>query len=255
MVILKTLDEIKKIKAANQIIARLYTEVLPRYIKAGISTLELNKIIEDYIRTQGGEPATIGVGGPRNPYPAGSCISVNEMVVHGVPKADVILQEGDIVSVDTVVKLDGFFGDSAETYPVGEVDEISRKLIDVCHEARNIGIQMVKSGNRLGDLGNAIQRYVEGNGFSVVKDYSGHGVGKAMHEDPSVPNFGRKGRGLVMESGMVLAIEPMINVGTHNITHLSDGWTAVTKDGKRSAHCEHSVAIIDGKAVVLSILD
>ncbi|MGL6065144.1 MAG: type I methionyl aminopeptidase [Fusobacteriaceae bacterium] len=255
MIILKTLEEIKEIKKANQIIARLYSEILPKYIKAGVSTLELNNIIEDYIRREGAIPGTIGVGGPLNPYPSGSCISVNEAVVHGVPKFDKILQEGDIVSVDTVTILNGYFGDSAETFPVGEVDEESQKLIDVVHRARAIGIEMATAGTRLGDLGSAIQTYVEGNNFSVVRDYAGHGVGKAMHEDPCVANFGRKGRGIKIEDGMVLAIEPMINAGTYKVGHLEDGWTVVTKDGKRSAHCEHSIAIIDGKPVILSQLD
>ncbi|MGL5123762.1 MAG: type I methionyl aminopeptidase [Fusobacteriaceae bacterium] len=255
MIILKTLDEIKKIKKANQIIARLYSEILPKYIKAGVSTLELNDIIEDYIRREGAIPGTIGVGGPSNPYPSGSCISVNEAVVHGIPKSDKILQEGDIVSVDTVTILNGYFGDSAETFPVGNVDEESRKLIDVVHRARTIGIEMATTGTRLGDLGAAIQNYVESNNFSVVRDYAGHGVGKAMHEEPCIANFGRKGRGLKIEEGMVLAIEPMINVGTYKVSHLEDGWTVVTKDGKRSAHCEHSIAIIDGKPVILSQLD
>ena len=245
MVIIKTREEI----------ARLYTEYLPKYIKPGISTYELNKIIEDYLIDNGAEPATIGVGGPINPYPAGSCISVNEEVVHGVPKNDKILQNGDIVSVDVVARIDGFYGDSAITYAVGEIDEESQKLIDVTREARRIGIEEAVAGNRLGDIGNAIQKYVESNGFTVVKDFAGHGVGKAMHEDPCIPNFGRKGRGLKIEEGMVLAIEPMVNIGTYKVNITNDGWTVVTRDGKRSAHFEHTVAIIDGKPVVLTELD
>ena len=228
---------------------------LPKYIKPGISTYELNKIIEDYLIENGAEPATIGVGGPINPYPAGSCISVNEEVVHGVPKNDKILQNGDIVSVDVVARIDGFYGDSAITYAVGEIDEESQKLIDVTREARRIGIEEAVAGNRLGDIGNAIQKYVESNGFTVVKDFAGHGVGKAMHEDPCIPNFGRKGRGLKIEEGMVLAIEPMVNIGTYKVNITNDGWTVVTRDGKRSAHFEHTVAIIDGKPVVLTELD
>ncbi|MGL4391826.1 MAG: type I methionyl aminopeptidase [Fusobacteriaceae bacterium] len=255
MIIIKTLEEIKEIKKANQIIAKLYVEVLPKFIKDGMSTLELNKIIEDFIRSCGAIPGTIGVRGPYGIYPAGSCISVNEEVVHGIPRADKILRNGDIVSVDTVTILNGYFGDSAETYPVGEVDDESKKLIEVVHKAREIGIENATAGARLGDLGYAIQNYVEANNFNVVQAYAGHGVGKAMHEEPCVANFGRKGRGIKIENGMVLAIEPMINAGTYKVAHLSDGWTAVTKDGKRSAHCEHSVAIIDGKPVVLSQLD
>lgn len=255
MIIKKTLEEIKEIKKANQIIARLYEEILPPHIKPGVSTLELNKIIEEYVRSQGAIPATIGVGGPVNPYPAGSCISVNDEVVHGIPKAAKLLKEGDIVSVDVVTNLNGYFGDSAKTFPVGKIDEESQKLIDVAEKALEIGISMAREGVRLGDLGNAIQTYVEENGFNVVRDYAGHGVGKAMHEDPCVANFGRKGRGEKLENGMVIAIEPMINVGTYKVAHLNDGWTVVTLDGKRSAHCEHSVAIIDGEPVILSKLE
>lgn len=255
MVVIKTLEEIEKIKKPCQLIARLYAEVLPSYIKPGISTGELNRIIEKYLRDNGAEPATIGVGHPLNPYPAGSCISVNEVVVHGIPKDDKILQEGDIVSVDVVAKIDGFYGDAAITYPVGKIDEESKKLIEVTKEARRIGIEQMYVGNRLGDVGHAIQKYVESNGFSVVKDFAGHGVGKAMHEDPCIPNYGRRGRGFLIEEGMVLALEPMVNSGTYKVGILNDGWTVITKDGKRSAHFEHTVAIINGKPKVLTELE
>lgn len=253
MVILKSLDEIKKIKEANQIIARLYHEVLPKYIKAGISTWELDVIIEDYLKSQGAFAATKGYGAEYgNPFPASSCISINEVVVHGIPSKDVFLKDGDIVSVDVVPNLNGYFGDSAITYPVGKIDDESQKLLDVTKKAREIAIENLIVGNRLGDMGNAVQHYVEDNGFSVVREFCGHGVGLKMHEEPMVPNFGRKGRGLRIENGMVLAVEPMVNIGTYKTIILSDGWTAVTKDNKRSAHFEHSVAIIDGKAVILS---
>ena len=256
MIILKSKEEIIKIKEANQIIARLYTEILPQYIKPGISTLDLNDIIEKYVISQGAIPATIGVGGPNNPYPAGSCISINEMVVHGIPTEKIILNEGDIVSVAVVTNLNGYFGDAAKTFPVGKIDEESERIIKVVEEALKVGIATATLGTRIGDIGHAIQTYVESQGFSVVRDYSGHGVGKAMHEDPCVPNFGRKGRGIKLEEGMVIAIEPMINVGTHNVVlDRNDGWTVRTKDGKRSAHCEHSIAIIDGKTIVLSQID
>lgn len=255
MITYKSLEDIKEIKKANQIAVKLFNDILPKYIKAGVSTLELNLIIEDYIRSQGGIPATIGVGGPINPFPAGSCISVNEEVVHGIPRADKILQEGDIVGIDIVTNLNGYFGDSAMTFPVGEIDEVSKKLLEVTSKARDIGVEMARVGNRFGDLGAAIQEYVEKNGFSVVRDFSGHGVGFSMHEEPCIPNFGRKGRGLKIENGMVLAIEPMVNAGTHGVYIKDDGWTVVTKDGKRSAHFEHSIAIIDGKAQILSQLD
>jgi len=249
------LDDIAKIKEANQIIARLYEEVLPQHIKPGISTMELNNIIEEYVRSQGAVPATIGVGGPENPYPAASCISVNEEVVHGIPREDKILEEGDLVSVDVVTNLNGYFGDSAITFPVGKVSDEATRLMEVTKEARRIGIEHMVAGNRLGDVGNAIQKFVEKNGFTVVRDFCGHGVGKSMHEEPALPNFGRKGRGLKIENGMVLALEPMVNAGSYKVYVTGDGWTAVTKDGRLSAHFEHSVAIIDGKPVVLSELD
>ena len=254
MALIKTLDQIKEIKKSNQIIARLYNDILPKYIKPGVTTYEIDKIVEDYIRSQGAIPGCIGVPGPYGAFPAATCISVNEEVVHGVPNGRV-LQEGDIVSIDTVTVLNGYYGDSAITFPVGEIDEESRKLLEVTEKSRAIGIEMAVVGNRLGDIGHAIQQYVEKNGFSVVKDYAGHGVGLSMHEEPMVPNFGKKGRGFKIENGMVLAIEPMVNVGTYKLNMKEDGWTVVTKDGKRSAHFEHSIAIIDGKAVILSEID
>ena len=252
---LKTKEDIEGIKKANQIIARLYENILPEHIKPGISTAEINKIAEDYIRSQGAIPGTIGVEGLYVPFPAGTCISVNDQVVHGIPSEDVILKEGDIVSVDTVTILDGYYGDAAITYPVGKIDEETQKLLDVTKKARDIGIEAAVVGNRLGDIGHAIQSYVEKNGFSVVRDYAGHGVGFEMHEDPIVANYGRRGRGYKIEEGMVIAIEPMVNAGSYKINMLEDGWTVVTRDGKKSAHFEHSIAIVDGKPVILSKLD
>ena len=254
MSLIKSLEDIEQIKKSNQIIARLYRDVLPKYIKAGISTKEINEIVEDYIRSQGARPACIGVEGLYAPFPAGTCISVNEEVVHGIP-GDRILQEGDIVSIDTVTELNGFYGDSAITFPVGEIDEESRRLLEVTEKSREIGIEMAVAGNRIGDIGHAVQSYVEKNGFTVVKDFAGHGVGHDIHEDPIIANFGRKGRGIKIENGMVLAIEPMVNVGTYKINVIEDGWTIVTKDGKRSAQFEHSVAIVDGKPIILSEID
>lgn len=254
MALIKTLEDIKEIKKANQIIARLYNDILPKYIKPGISTLEIDKIVDDYIRSQGAIPGCIGVPGLYEPFPAATCISVNEVVVHGIPDGR-ILQDGDIVSVDTVAVLNGYYGDSAITYPVGNIDEESRRLLEVTEKSRAIGIENAVVGNRLGDIGHAIQQYVEKNGFSVVRDYAGHGVGHEMHEDPMVPNFGRRGRGFKVQEGMVLAIEPMVNAGTYKLNMLEDGWTVVTRDGKRSAHFEHSIAIVDGKPIILSELD
>ena len=257
MIIYKTLDEIKKIKSANHIIAELFEEVLPKYIKAGISTYELDQISEDFIRSKGAIPGTKGydIGRPYPPYPAATCISVNEVVVHGIPSKKQILKDGDILTIDTVTVLDGYFGDAAITYAVGEIDETSKKLMEVTEKAREIGIEASRAGNRIGDIGAAIQEYVEKYGFSLVRDFAGHGCGKEMHEDPMVPNYGRAGTGAKIEDGMVITIEPMVNVGTYRVKILPDMWTAVTKDGKRSAQYEHSIAIIDGKPVILSVND
>ncbi|MDY4010245.1 MAG: type I methionyl aminopeptidase [Fusobacterium gastrosuis] len=254
MRLIKTLDEIKGIKKANQIIAKIYEDIIPQYLKPGITTKEIDKIIDDYIRSCGARPACIGVPGPYGAFPAATCISVNEAVVHGVPN-DRILQDGDIVSLDIVTELNGFYGDAAKTFAIGQINEESKKLLEITEKSREIGIEQAVVGNRLGDIGHAIQQFVEKNGFSVVRDFAGHGVGLALHEDPMVPNYGRAGRGLKIENGMVLAIEPMVNVGTYKIAMLNDGWTIVTKDGKRSAHFEHSIAIVDGKPVILSELD
>ena len=174
-------------------------------------------------------------------------------MVHGIPRADELLKEGDIISLDTVTVLDGYVGDAAVTFPVGEIDEESKKLLEVTEHARTIGIEQAVAGNRIGDISAAIQEYVEKNGFSVVRDFAGHGVGKEMHEDPMVPNYGIKGLGPKIEEGMVIAIEPMVNVGTYRVRILNDQWTAVTKDYKRSAHFEHSIAIVDGKPLILSL--
>ncbi|WP_064612301.1 type I methionyl aminopeptidase [Streptobacillus moniliformis] len=254
MVKLKTLEDIKKIKKANEIIARLYEDIIPKYIKPGISTWEIDAICEDYIKSQGAIPGTKGydIGWPYPPYPASTCISINEKVVHGIPSKTEILKEGDILSLDTVTILDGYFGDAAKTFSVGNIDDRSRKLLEVTEKAREIGIEQARVGNRIGDIGFAIQQYVEKFGFSVVRDFSGHGVGFAMHEDPYVLNYGKANTGLKIENGLVIAIEPMVNMGTFKVKILKDMWTVVTQDKKRSAHFEHSVAIVDGKPLILS---
>lgn len=253
---LKTLEEIKKIEKANKIIAKIYRDVIPQYIKEGISTLELDKICEDYILSQGAKCATKGydIGWPYPPYEHATCISVNEEVVHAIPRADKILKNGDIVSIDIVTELDGFYGDAAYTFPVGKIDERSKKLIEVTRKARDLGIEQAIKGNRLGDIAYAVQSYAEKNGFSVVRDFTGHGVGFEIHEDPYVLNYGKKGTGLVIENGLVIAIEPMLNMGTHKVKIAKDGWTVKTVDRKRSAHFEHSIAIVDGKPIILSEL-
>lgn len=254
MIKLKTIEDIKKIKKANEIIARIYRDVIPQYIKPGVSTWELDKICEDYILSCGAKSGTKGydIGWPYPPYPAATCISVNEQVVHAIPSKDKILQDGDIVSLDIVTNLDGFYGDAAYTFAVGNIDEKSKKLIEVTKKSRDLGIEQAIVGNSLGDIGYAIQSYVEQNGFSVVRDFSGHGVGYELHEDPFVLNYGRKGEGYKIQEGLVIAIEPMVNMGTHKVKILKDMWTVKTVDNKRSAHFEHSIAIVDGKPLILS---
>ncbi|MGF6906062.1 type I methionyl aminopeptidase [Fusobacterium sp. PH5-44] len=254
MALVKTLEEIKEIKKANKIIAKLYSEILPQYIKEGITTKEIDAIVNDYICSNGARPACIGVPGIIMDFPAATCISVNEEVVHGIP-SNRKLKNGDIVSIDVVTELNGYYGDAAITYPVGNISEDSKKLLEITEKSREIGIEFAKVGNRIGDIGHAIQTFVESHGFTAVKDFAGHGVGHAMHEEPMVPNFGKAGRGIKIENGMVLAIEPMINAGSYKVEILSDGWTTITKDKKNSAHFEHSIAIIDGKAVILSLDD
>lgn len=256
MVKLKTLDDIKKIKKANEIIARIFSDVIPKYIKPGISTFEIDQICEEYILSQGGVCATKGydIGWPYPPYPAATCISVNEEVVHGIPSKTKILKEGDIVSLDIVTSLDGYFGDAAMTFPVGKIEEKYQRLIDVTRKSRYLGIEQAIKGNRLGDIGHAIQSYCEPKGYSIVRDFCGHGVGFEIHEDPYVMNYGRKNEGIIIEEGLVIAIEPMINMGTHKVKIQKDGWTVKTIDRKRSAHFEHSIAIVDGKPLILSEL-
>lgn len=205
----------------------------------GISTWELDRIAEEYIRDEGAIPAFKGLYG----FPATLCTSVNSQVVHGIPSKRVILREGDILAIDTGAKFDGYYGDNAATFAVGEIDRPVAKLLDVTFECLLAGVAQAQVGNTLGDIGHAVQSLAESNDFGVVRDYVGHGIGQAMHEDPNVPNFGTPGVGARLAEGMVLAIEPMINLGTHKVHSLDDGWTVVTDDGLPSAHFEYTVAI------------
>ncbi len=216
-------------------------------IAPGITTEELDRMTEELIRKKGALPAFKGY----RQFPCSVCISVNEEIVHGIPGSRK-LKEGDIVSLDVGVKWRGFYGDSAITVPVGKVDDKARKLIEVTERALYRGIEKAVVGNRLYDISHAIQCMVESHGFSVVRDFVGHGIGKDLHEDPQVPNFGQPDQGPRLQEGMVLALEPMVNEGTYNIKILSDGWTAVTVDGKRSAHFEHSIAISQNGPIILS---
>lgn len=249
MIYLKTDEEIELLRESNLLVSKTHAEVAKR-IEPGVTTLELDRIAEEFIRDHNAEPAFLGYGG----FPNTLCMSVNDMVVHGIP-SDYRLKEGDIVSVDCGVKKNGFFGDSAYTFTVGEVDESVKKLLRTTRESLFKAIELAVSGNRLGDIGYTIQKYCESNGYSVVREMVGHGVGRNLHEKPEVPNYGQKGRGVLLKSGMVIAIEPMINMGKKEIFLENDKWTIRTRDHQPSAHFEHTVAIRKGKADVLSTFD
>jgi len=248
MIIIKSPREIEQLRRSNAIVAEVF-EKLKGMIAPGITTKELDQVAEEYILSKGGRPAFKGYRG----FPATLCISINEEVVHGIP-GQRRLKEGDIVSIDVGVNFGGYFGDSAITLPIGEVDPESKRLLEVTEKALTIGIEKAKIGNRLFDISYAIQRWVESRGFSVVRDFVGHGIGKDLHEEPQIPNFGSPHQGPRLDKGMVFALEPMVNEGTYEVRVLSDGWTVVTADGKRSAHFEHTISIADNGAEILSIL-
>ncbi len=245
---IKTQEQIEKMKVAGQILARL-DEILKREIKVGVTTKELDAIAEDYIRSQGAIPSFKGYGG----FPGSVCTSVNDEIVHGIP-SDRKLKQGDIISIDMGSYIGGFHGDAARTYAVGEIAPEAQKLIDVTKQSFFEGIQYAKQGCRLNEIGTAIQKYVEKNGFSVVRDYVGHGIGRKLHEDPSVANYKEQRKGVTLKQGMVLAIEPMVNMGSYQLKVLKDGWTAVTKDGLYAAHYENTVVITSGEPEILTLL-
>lgn len=249
MIIIKNSEEIDKIRKACFIVAKVLEE-LKGYIKEGISTKDIEKFIENLIIKMGGIPAFKGYRG----YPASACISLNDQVVHGLPSEKVFIKDGDVVSVDVGVIKDGFYGDAAYTYGIGGVSEEIKKLLTVTKESLYKGIEKAIAGNRVGDISAAIQKHVESNGFSVVRAFVGHGIGRSLHEDPQIPNFGKEKTGVKLRKGMTIAIEPMVNMGTHEVTILEDGWTAVTKDGSLSAHFEHTIAITDGEPEILTKL-
>jgi methionyl aminopeptidase len=242
----KTEEEIDLLKKSNNLVARTLREI-SKVIAPGVSTLYLDKIAEEYIRDNGGQPAFLGYDGFQNSL----CVSVNEQVVHGVPSS-YELKEGDIVSCDCGVLLNGFYGDSAYTFAVGIVKPEIQLLLKVTKEALCRGIEKAIEGNHLRDIGFAIQKHAEKNNYSVVREMVGHGIGKNLHEDPQVPNFGKRGRGLKLREGLVLAIEPMINLGGKEIYCQDDGWTVVTADGQASAHFEQTIVVRKGKAQILS---
>lgn len=246
MIILKSRSEIEKMRKSNAIVAVILEE-LRKKIRPGVKTIELDRLSEELALKKGARPAFKGYRG----YPYSLCASVNSEVVHGMP-SDKELKEGDIVSLDFGILNDGYYGDAAVTVPVGEISPAAKRLLKVTEEALYRGIAEVKAGNRIGDISAAIQGHVEASGYSVVRDLVGHGIGKSLHEDPQVPNYGSSGRGVELKPGMVFAIEPMVNEGTYRVEILRDGWTVVTADGKLSAHFEHSVAITENGPVILS---
>jgi len=248
LIIIKSEDEIKRVADACRIVAEAL-DGIKKLIAPEITTIELERFVESFIKGRGATPAFKGYRG----YPASLCVSINEQVVHGIPNSTK-LKEGDIVSLDLGVYYKGFYGDAAATFPVGKIDDVARKLITVTEDALLRGIGCAVGGGRLFDISAAIQEYVEGNGFSVVRKFTGHGIGRELHEEPQVPNFGRRGEGPILMPGMTLAIEPMVNVGHWEVIILDDGWTAVTKDGSLSAHFEHTIAITEDRPMTLTEL-
>ncbi|MGM0436802.1 MAG: type I methionyl aminopeptidase [Bacillota bacterium] len=247
MIILKSPREINLMRDANKIVAETH-EYLAEKIEPGISTADINKLADEFIRNKNAIPSFKDYQG----FPAAVCVSINEEVVHGIPDERRILNSGDIVSIDIGTLYQGFNGDAARTVAVGDVDEKVQRLLEVTEKSLMLGIEQAVKGNRLTDISNAVQKHVEGNGFSVVRDYVGHGIGRDMHEDPQIPNFGPPGRGPILKTGMTLAIEPMVNIGDYEVETLDDGWTVVTKDKSFSAHFEHTIAITDNKPEILS---
>lgn len=247
MIFLKTDEEIEYLRISNQIVAKTLAEIA-KIIAPGISTEQLNKVADEFIRDNGAIPGFLGYSG----FPKSICTSVNDQVVHGIPSEKVVLEDGDIISVDCGAFINGFHGDSAYTFCVGDVKPEIIDLLRTTKESLYKGIEQAQEGKRLGDVGSAIQEYCESRGYSVVREMIGHGVGRNLHESPEVPNYGRKGNGIMLKSGMTIAIEPMINLGKRNLLFENDGWTTRTIDRKPSAHFEHSIAVRRGKADILS---
>ena len=247
MIVLKTAREIELIRKAC-IISAEALQVAGEAVKPGITTWEIDKIAYDYIKKQGAEPNFLHL----YDFPATACVSINDEVIHGIPSKKRVVKEGDIVSIDLGAKVDGYNGDNAATFAAGKITESAKRLCDVTEKSLYLGIEQAIAGNRIGDIASAVQTFCEANGFGVVREYTGHGVGAKLHEDPSVPNFGTPGRGARLLPGMVIAIEPMITQGDKAIKQLSDGWTVKTKDGKLAAHYEHTIAITKNGPVILT---
>ena len=247
MIIVKNSEQIALMKKAGVITAEALLTAR-ELIKPGISTKEIDTKIRRFIEKCGATPSFLGYGG----FPASACISINNQVIHGIPSDKVILNDGDIVKIDVGARFRGYNGDSARTYPVGKVSDEALKLISVTERSFDEAMKFARAGYRIGDVGNAVESFVISNGFSVVREYTGHGVGKDLHEEPEIPNFGKPGRGVRLYSGMTLAIEPMVNAGTHNVRVLRDNWTVVTADGKLSAHYENSIAVTETEPIILT---
>lgn len=256
MVRIKTEAEIDMLRQAARLVERVLVEMAQR-VAPGVTTLELDAAAERIIRGAEARPAFKGyrMGGETAPFPGSICASVNDVVVHGIPSEEVVLSEGDLLTVDCGVELDGYFGDFAYTYPVGEVSAENRALLDATKQSLYAGIEASTAGKRLGDIGYAVQSFCEERGYGVVRELVGHGIGTRMHESPQVPNFGRRGHGKRLKAGMTICIEPMINRGTHGVTVDADGWTVRTADGLPSAHYEHMVAVRGGESEILSSFD
>ena len=251
-IFLKTEDELALMRQANQLVGRTLGE-LARHIKPGVTTLQLDKIAEEFIRDNGAIPTFKGFPNPYGgPFPASICTSVNDAVVHGVPNDRTVLRDGDIISIDCGTLLNGFCGDSAYTFCVGEVSDDVRELLRVTKESLYLGIKAAQAGHHLGDISYAVQSHCEAHGYGIVRELTGHGIGREMHEDPQVPNYGRRGNGVMLKASMCIAIEPMITQGKRDIWLDQDRWTIRTRDGKPAAHFEHTIAVCKGQAEILS---
>ncbi len=250
MIVLKTVEELKKMRAAGRISQRAL-RLAGQAVEPGVTTSELDAIVRKYIEDQGATPSFLGYGG----FPASACISVNNVVIHGIPNEKTILKQGDIVSIDVGAFFEGYHGDNAWTFACGDISDEAQRLLDTTRDSLFEGIKAAKAGGRIGDIGHAVQRYAELRSYSVVRDFTGHGVGAKLHEAPNVPNYGTPGRGAALMPGMTIAIEPMVNAGTHRVKVLRDKWTTVTADGKLSAHFEHTLAITPDGPVILTDAD
>jgi len=247
MVTIKSKREIELMKIAGRIVGLAHQEV-KKHIKPGVTTYELDRIVEQVVRENNAIPSFKGYGG----FPGSACTSVNEQVVHGIPSKKVVLKDGDIIGVDIGAMYKGYHGDSAWSYPVGQVSEKAQKLLDVTKQSLFEGLKKARAGNRLSDISHAIQIYAESVGYSIVREFVGHGVGKQLHEDPQIPNYGLPGKGTLLKAGMTFAIEPMVNMGKKEVRVLKDNWTTVTVDKKLSAHYEHSILITKGDCVIFT---